>query len=314
MPNPDAHDAAIPPFAQNPIRRLAKFLIAAAYYGARETSHALARLLGMRQPGVASVIYYHQVPPEERSRFARQMDHLLRWTQPIRADHRERLPAGKRYVMVTMDDGWNSFVENALPEMRNRHIPVTIFVIADRTGDSMGEATDRIISEEELRGLSPDIANGLVTIGSHTSTHAFITTMSRREAWRELADSRARLALILGREVSLFCFPFGLHSAELVDLCRAAGYERVFGGMPAPALRDPREFLIGRVRVDPADWLAEFHLKLMGAYDWVPLAADLKRRLLDKLHLSHARNAIKLAGRSENESTASREIFTTSTK
>jgi hypothetical protein len=114
--------------------------------------------------------------------------------------------------------------------------------------------------------------------------------------------------------VSLFCFPFGLHSAELVDLCRAAGYERVFGGMPAPALRDPREFLIGRVRVDPADWLAEFHLKLMGAYDWVPLAADLKRRLLAKLHLRHARNAIKLAGRSEHESTASPEIFTTSTK
>jgi peptidoglycan/xylan/chitin deacetylase (PgdA/CDA1 family) len=289
MPNFGQQDT-MPPFAQNPLSRPAKFLISAAFFLVREALQTVARLLGWRRPGLAVGIYYHQVAPEQRAQFARQMDHLLRWAQPIRADHVEPLSAGVRYAMVTADDGWNSFVENALPELRTRNIPVTIFVVADRTGHSMGESADHIVSETELRRLAPDMARGLVTIGSHTSTHACLTALDRGEAWREVANSRVRLAEILDQEVKLFCFPFSIHSAEAVELCRDAGYERVFGGRPAPALRDPHQFLIGRMSVDPGDWLLEFHLKLMGAYDWVPFAADFKRRILDTLRVGRSRH------------------------
>ncbi len=216
--------------------------------------------------------------------------------------------------MVTMDDGWISFVENALPELRSRNIPVTIFVVADCMGESLGEAADHIMSEKELHGLAPDLARGLVTIGSHTSTHARVTALDEREAWRELSESRAHLERILGREVKLFCFPFGVYSAEAVELCRAAGYERVFSGMPSPALRDPHEFLIGRMRVDPGDWLLEFHLKLMGAYDWVPLAASLKRRVLGLARIGRRRRADSLPKPRQPDSIASQEIAATSSK
>jgi hypothetical protein len=37
------------------------------------------------------------------------------------------------------------------------------------------------------------------------------------------------------------------------------------------------------MRADPDDGMFEFHLKLMGAYDWVPFAADLKRRIFETL-------------------------------
>ena len=167
----------MPSFVQNRALRLAKFLISTIFYFLRLASRAVARLLGQRQPGSAVGIYYHQVFPEQRARFARQMDYLQRLTEPIRADRTEPLRAGVRYTMVTMDDGWSSFVENALPEMRARNIPVTIFVIAGRMGDSMGEAADHIVSETELRALAPDLASGLVTIGSHTSTHVSVTTL-----------------------------------------------------------------------------------------------------------------------------------------
>ena len=305
MPNFSQQDIAMQPFAQNLFSRLAKFLISAVFFLAREASRAVGRLFGRRQPGLAVGIYYHQVAPEQRPRFARQMDHLLRWARPISADHVTPLSAGVRYAMVTADDGWISFIENALPELRTRNIPVTIFVVADRTGDSMGEAADRIVSETELRRLAPDMARGLVTIGSHTSNHACLTALDRREVWREIVDSRTRLESIVNHEVKLFCFPFSLHNAEAVELCRDAGYERVFGGRPAPALRDPHEFLIGRMRVDPGDWSLEFHLKLMGAYDWVPFAADLKRRIFDALRVGCRRSARPPPPSRERDSIAS---------
>jgi peptidoglycan/xylan/chitin deacetylase (PgdA/CDA1 family) len=304
----------MPPFTRNPIIRLAKFLVSAAFYSVRETLGALSRLLGRRQPGQAIVIYYHQVLKEERERFARQMDHLLRWTEPIRADHIGSLTPRTRYAMVTVDDGWMSFVENALPELRSRNIPVTMFVVADRMGNSMGEPVDHILSEEELRGLAPDIERGLVTIGSHTSTHARLTELTRREVWRELAGSRTRMEQILDRKVNLFCFPFGIYSAETIELCRAAGYERLFGGLPAPALRDPHESLIGRTRVDPSDWLFEFHLKLMGAYGWVPLAAELKRRILDACRAGRGRHVDARVRPRNPDSMASQNISATSSK
>jgi peptidoglycan/xylan/chitin deacetylase (PgdA/CDA1 family) len=311
MPNSSQKGNEMPPFAQDPIIRLAKFLISAAFYIVREASRAVARLLGRRPPGLAVAIYYHQVAPHERANFARQMDHLLRWARPIPADRVEPLLPGERYAMVTADDGWASFVENALPELRARNIPVAIFVVADRMGDSLGEAADHIVSEAELHSLVPDMARGLVTIGSHTSTHACLTGLDRHEAWRELADSRARLEQILDREVKLFCFPFSIYSAEAVELCRDAGYERVFGGMPAPALRDTHEFLIGRMRVDSDDWLIEFHLKLMGAYDWVPFAADVKRRILDALHIGRSRDVRTLAPSHKADSFESRKVAAT---
>jgi peptidoglycan/xylan/chitin deacetylase (PgdA/CDA1 family) len=285
----DEQDAVMPPYSRNPIILIAKFLISGIFYAARETGWAVLGLFGRRRGPSAVGIYYHNVRVEDRERFARQMEHLVRWAQPIRADRTEPLPAGRRSVIVSMDDGWASFVQNGLPELRKRSIPVAIFLVAERLGSSMGEPNDRIVSEEELRGLLPDIESGLVMIGSHTSSHARITAIDRNEAWRELVDSRSRLERVLGKEVSLFCFPFSSESAEAVELCRKAGYKRVFGGRPAPALRDPAEFLIGRVRVDPSDRLLDFHLKLMGAYDWVPYAASLKRRALDILRLKRSR-------------------------
>jgi len=97
----------------------------------------------------------------------------------------------------------------------------------------------------------------------------------------ELSESRARLREILGEDVNLFCFPYGASSGELLELCRRAGYRRVF--TCAPQLTDPRAFALGRTRVDPTDWRLEFHLKLMGAYRWLPAALALKQQIFTRL-------------------------------
>ena len=101
----------------------------------------------------AVVIYYHHVLADQRARFARQLDHLQRWTTPLRADQKEPLKPNGRYSMVTVDDGWKSFADNAVPELVRRNIPVSIFAISDRLGQSVDGITfDRLVSADELRG------------------------------------------------------------------------------------------------------------------------------------------------------------------
>lgn len=230
------------------------------------------------------MLYYHAVRAEHRERFGRQMDAVLRWTKPVRADRWERLAPGVRYAAVTFDDGYQNVVENALPELEKRGIPSTLFIITEALGKyphwltdpSDSAKSEKVMSVDQLQSLSPD----LVTVGSHTLAHPMLPSLSEGDARRELYESRARLEKTLNRPVTLFSFPYGAFNAQLVEWCREAGYERVFTILPLPAFCELHEFVTGRVSVEPTDWLLEFWLKLMGAYQWLPRAYALKRRVL----------------------------------
>jgi peptidoglycan/xylan/chitin deacetylase (PgdA/CDA1 family) len=259
------------------LNRLIKLLAAGLYWSALELRDAGLRCLGRRPPPRVTIIYYHQVTAGERARLAWQMEHLRRWCKPIPAGHAEPLASG-RWVAVTADDGWLSFVQNALPEALSRAIPVTIFVIAGHLGDWAANASDdsdRLLSGAEVTALS----GPMVTIGSHTLSHRMLPGLARAEAWRELALARPRLEAVCGATVDLFAFPFGECDEASLELCRQAGYRRVFSGLPQAALGDPAEFACGRVRVDPDNWRLEFHLKIVGGYAWVGRAVRLRRRL-----------------------------------
>jgi peptidoglycan/xylan/chitin deacetylase (PgdA/CDA1 family) len=275
---PSAPEQSLPAMdsqSPRPASRVTKFAISLVFYATAEVWRALLRLAGNSAPPTAVVIYYHHVLSEHRERFARQLDHLLRWTMPLRGDQLELLAANRRYSVVTVDDGWKSFADNAVPELQHRRIPVAMFAISARLGASVdGIGFDRLVTPEELRALD----TGTVSIGSHTATHAKMTALSASDAMRELRESRTQLGAILGHDVTMFCFPYGAYSEELIPLCREAGYQRVFTCLPT--LASPTEFVQGRVRVDPTDWPLEFHLKLMGAYRWLPKAIALKRRML----------------------------------
>lgn len=229
------------------------------------------------------VLYYHEVTTQSRRHFARQLDDIVKYTQPIRLDRTEPLERGKRYSAVTFDDGFCSVIENALPELANRAIPSAHFVVAGALGQRPNwviQATDnataheRVMSAEQVRELAE-----LVTIGSHTLTHPLLPTVTEVEARRQLGESRRILRSLTNREVDVFSFPYGAFNSELVRWCAEAGYTRVFTTEPGYAFAKDREFVSGRVQVSPDDSRLEFRLKLLGAYRWLPRAVALKSQL-----------------------------------
>jgi peptidoglycan/xylan/chitin deacetylase (PgdA/CDA1 family) len=194
------------------------------------------------------------------------------------------LAPGTRYAAVTFDDGFQSVIENALPELEKRGIPSTLFIVTEALGQfppwlkesGVSAAKQKVMSVEQLQGLS----SKLVTVGSHTLTHPRLPAIGEEHARQEISESRAKLQKILNREVKLFSFPHGAFNARLIDWCRDAGYERVFTILPTFAFADPHEFVTGRVSVEPTDWPMEFRLKLLGAYRWMPMALSIKRTIL----------------------------------
>lgn len=257
-------------------KRIVRLSISLGVFCYSYARDAIRRLSGRRFRPTCVVLYYHSVPVEQRDRFARQMDTLVRLAKAIPADRMTPLPVCERCVAVTFDDAFESVLYNAVPELEKRKIPATIFVIAGLMGQAPGWEgyPERTMTLKQLEQLPAD----LVTIGSHTLTHPDLPALSEQDARTELFESRLKLEKLLHREIKLFSFPFGAFQGEMIVWCQEAGYERVFTTLPHLALTDPAEFVSGRVSVEPTDWPLEFYLKLCGAYSWLPWAFSMKQR------------------------------------
>ena len=269
------------------MKRLLFLVISSGVFLTDWFARLMRRSMGKRIPATAVVLCYHSIPKEKRLAFAKQMDELIRRSRPMPADMRSSLLAGARYAAVTFDDGYQDNIDNALPELAQRKIPATFFVVTEALGSTPNwpsRSADQarlepIMTAEQIEKLPSD----LVQIGSHTRTHRNLTQLSEQEARRELSESRRQLSEITHSDVKLFCFPYGAFDDNLLTWCREVGYERVFTTLPHMALSGNDDFAVGRVMSDPDDWRLEFRLKLFGAYRWLPFAFSFKRRVLSTI-------------------------------
>ena len=264
------------------ISRVIKLFISTGFWTIDRVRLRFGTRQGKRMPGTCVVLYYHAVTAEQRRPFARQMDELIRWARPVAATAKSALAPGVHHAAVTFDDGFQSVIDNALPELRQRGIPATIFVPSGYLG-RLAEWSDglrsgdaqTVMTANQLLSLPAD----LIAIGSHTISHPDLCLLDEDEARWELQESRRKLEKLLGQEVTTLSFPYGRYNRALVDWSRHAGYKRVFTISPALAYAQPGEYETGRVAVEPTDWRWEFRLKLLGAYRWLPGVYGLKSKM-----------------------------------
>lgn len=132
--------------------------------------------------------------------------------------------------MKTLDIGTRKRVEARLREATPRFAPTP----AER------EEFD-LAGWNELRRLDPAV----VTIGSHTLTHAILPGVPPAEAETEVRDSRRLLERGLQRPVDLFAYPYGEHNDAVAACVRkhyraAVTASRGWIGRGADAHRLPR--------------------------------------------------------------------------
>ena len=242
-------------------------------------------LPGARQSaGTCVVITYHTISTDEKSRFGRQLDLLLRLAKPVPAGRELRLEKGRRHVAITVDDVFQSFVTNGLPELCQRNLPVTLFPPTGHLGrksswadyggeNKVGEA---VVSADDLKRIA---TLGNVDFGSHGVMHADLALLPEAGVRQELQNSKNSLQDIVGREITALSFPYGSYGARELRLASGAGYKLFFDSTPQQMVSTLGPGLVGRVDVQPANWDLEFRLKICGAYRWVRRASAWKRQV-----------------------------------
>ncbi|MBD3421658.1 MAG: polysaccharide deacetylase family protein [Chitinivibrionales bacterium] len=136
---------------------------------------------------------------------------------------REQIQHGRMPFILTFDDGFANFFEQALPVLQEYDFKATIFPIADFLGTR--EAWDIFSPLEHLSVTHVrEIARLGFEIGSHTATHACLPFLSDRDAIEELRKSKNTLEDTIGAEVVSLSFPYGCWSLRIWQLAQDLGY------------------------------------------------------------------------------------------
>lgn len=139
-------------------------------------------------------------------------------------------PGEARRFAVTFDDGYADCLELALPALRSRAVPATVFVVSKAVGGHADwDSGAPILSRDGLRELQEEG----VFIGSHGRTHRRLAGLDRPELDSEVWGSKSDLEDLLGTAVRHFAYPHHSFDSDVVDAVQDAGYAGAAGGHEA---------------------------------------------------------------------------------
>jgi peptidoglycan/xylan/chitin deacetylase (PgdA/CDA1 family) len=150
-------------------------------------------------------------------------------------------PLTDNAVLITFDDASGGQFTSALPILRRLGVPATFFV--------MTVVLDRPnwLSRDDVRELD---AAGM-TIASHTWDHHPVTKYGTTDWAMQLEKPRTQLEEIVGHDVDLFAYPYGLWNRAALPHVQAAGYRAAFQLTEQPAAGDLPLLTIRRVLTLP---------------------------------------------------------------
>jgi len=252
------------------LKRVIKLIISIFYLGLITSKRNVLSLFNIPFKHCV-ILYYHSIKQNDKDRFIKQLNYIERYFKVIKADGNDQLEPNKRYIIITFDDGYQNLLHNAIPELKKRNFHSTIFIQTAYIGLKPGwDVRDDWKDNDELVMTEEHIKNTYkqnTSIGSHTKTHARITSLTDDKILDEMVESKATLERILESEVTLFSFPYGSFDKRSINIAKEAGYKRIFTTEPTIET-DLTSFVLGRITVNPADWMIEFMVKLAGGYSW----------------------------------------------
>jgi peptidoglycan/xylan/chitin deacetylase (PgdA/CDA1 family)/glycosyltransferase involved in cell wall biosynthesis/2-polyprenyl-3-methyl-5-hydroxy-6-metoxy-1,4-benzoquinol methylase len=195
--------------------------------------------------------------------FAAQMETLFRagyrtialeaWINAM-ARH-EPLPG--KPIILTFDDGYRDFLTAAMPVLRARDFLATVFLVAERIGETSdwdagyGEPAP-LLSWEEVLALR----EAGIEFGCHSSVHRPMTGMPLPEMAADAVRARAILEEGLATSVKTFAYPYGGQSGLVRRVIADLGFQGAVSCEPGISrlgddrLRLPRIEVLGECTPD----------------------------------------------------------------
>ena len=126
----------------------------------------------------------------------------------------------KRKMLLTIDDGFSSFYNNAWPILKERKIPFILFVNTREVGSS------NYMSWNEIKEISKE---NFVEIGNHSHSHEYLVDESDEIITEDIKMSIDIFNEKLGKNSEFFSYPFGEYSVNFKNIIKSFGFKYAFG-------------------------------------------------------------------------------------
>lgn len=134
------------------------------------------------------------------------------------------LPDGDPAVALTFDDGFANFWTDAAPELEQRGLPATVFVVTDHVGakNSWGGRSSPDIPELPLMDWEQvaRLSERGFEVGAHTRSHPHLTSVPAAQLDHEVGGSADEVQSRIGRRPRTFAYPYGAVDARSAGVAR----------------------------------------------------------------------------------------------
>ena len=126
----------------------------------------------------------------------------------------------QRKILLTIDDGFLSFYNNAWPVLKKKKIPFILFVSTREVGSFNYMSWDQIkeIGKEDF-----------VEIGNHSHTHEYLVDENNETIKADIQKSINIFKKELGKNSRFFSYPFGEYSVNFKKIIKEFGFKYAFG-------------------------------------------------------------------------------------
>jgi len=126
----------------------------------------------------------------------------------------------QRKILLTIDDGFLSFYENAWPILKEKEIPFILFVSTREVGSS------NYMSWNQIKEISKE---NFVEIGNHSHSHEYLADESIETIKSDIQNSINIFKEKLGKNSEFFSYPFGEYSISFKNIIKSFGFKYAFG-------------------------------------------------------------------------------------
>ncbi len=126
----------------------------------------------------------------------------------------------KNYLLLTIDDAFESFYLNAWPILKQKKIPFILFVSTREIGKYGYMTWDEIRKIESYE---------FVTIGNHSHTHEYLIDWNEEKIVTDIKTSINIFKKKIGYSPNIFSYPFGEYSTDLKKIISDFNFEFAFG-------------------------------------------------------------------------------------
>ena len=117
-------------------------------------------------------------------------------------------PKKEKKILITIDDAFKSFYENAWPILKKDKIPFLLFVSTKPVGNK------GYMTWDEIREIEK---SGFGVIGHHSHSHDYLIDKKYHEFVTDIKKADKIFLNEIGYIPSLFSYPFGEYSKEMSD-------------------------------------------------------------------------------------------------